>query len=69
MELKSRNVAIIIFIMHQNLKSALFTALYVELFTLTLWTGLFLQSTHVFRTDFLKPKEVLQELNTIKLSG
>lgn len=25
MELKSRNVAIIIFIMHQNLKSALFT--------------------------------------------
>lgn len=53
--------------MHQNLKFVFL--FYVELFTLIVWTGLFLQSTCVFRTDFLKQKEVLQELNTIELSG
>lgn len=47
MGLKSINVAIIIFTMHQNLKIAVLP--YVELFTLTIWTDLFLQSTHVFQ--------------------
>lgn len=67
MGLKSINVAIIIFIMNHNLKIAVFTLCRITFNNMD-WSFPPKYTTY-FRTDFLKQKEVLQELNTVKLIG